>query len=258
MTTQEWPAHDYAIGSFIQATIANDYLKYLKINATDSVLDIGCGNGAFSRNILDKIPNGNFLGIDGSENMLKLARQEIAQHHNATVQKTDVLTMAFTNKFDYIVSFWCLQWCAFAIEKAFLNIHNALKNKGKALIIIPAGDDSFINIFYQIQKSGKFACLNNFKPPIEYEHFLNLEEKIRALPFKMLKFEKLKHQILLPSLDIYRKFIKGLAFFQDQISNDEINIVNEALVNAYQQECQEKYNGEYWFNLSLYLIQCEK
>jgi len=128
MTLQEWPAHDYAIGSFIQANIANNYLLYLKINPTDSVLDIGCGNGIFSRNILEKIPHGNFLGIDASENILALAKQEIAYHQNANVQK----------------------------------------------------------------------------------------------------------------------------------ANDEINMINELLVNMYQQECQEKFAGKYWFNLSLYLIQCEK
>ncbi|KTC84461.1 class I SAM-dependent methyltransferase [Legionella brunensis] len=258
MPTQEWPAHDYAIGSYIQASIADNYLKCLDIKLTDYVLDIGCGNGAFSRKILDKIPQGHFLGIDASENMLTLARQEITDYPNTKLLQADVLTMPFVNQFDYIVSFWCLQWCAFAIEKAFLNIYRALKNNGKVLSLFPSGDDPFITSYYRVQESGQFPMLNNFKPPVDYRHFQNLEEKIRTLPFKHIKFERLKHQMLLPSLDIFRKFVNGIAFFQGQVPDKHIDSINEALVATYEQECQEKFAGEYWFTLSVYLFRGEK
>lgn len=49
MSRREWPANDYAIGSYIQATVAEEYLSYLKVNPTDKILDIGCGNGAFTK-----------------------------------------------------------------------------------------------------------------------------------------------------------------------------------------------------------------
>ncbi|CEK11583.1 class I SAM-dependent methyltransferase [Legionella hackeliae] len=258
MPPQEWPANNYAIGSYIQASIADNYLKYLEIKPTDSVLDIGCGNGAFSLKILDKIPHGHFLGIDASESMLALAKQEFAVYPNAKLQQADVLTMPFTNQFDYIVSFWCLQWCAFAIEEAFLNIHRALKTGGKVFALFPSGDDPFITSYYRLQESGRFPCLNNFKPPVDYRYFQNLEHKIQVLPFKHLKFERLNHEILLPSLDIFRKFVNGIAFFQGQISHDDINTLNEALVNTYEKECKEKFSGEYWFNLSIHLIRAEK
>jgi len=258
MPTQEWPAHDYAMGSYIQANIANNHLQSLEIEPTDYVLDIGCGNGAFSRKILDKIPQGRFLGIDASENMLALAKQEIAAYPNAKLQHADVLTMSFNKQFDYIVSFWCLQWCAFAIEEAFRKIYQALKSNGKIFALFPSGDDPYITSYYTIRDSGQLSCLNDFKPPVNYQHFQNLEEKIRALPFKRLKIERPKHQFLLPSLDIFRKFVKGVAFFQGQIPEQQIKELNEAMVGAYEQECQEKFSGEYWFNLSIYLIQGEE
>lgn len=258
MPTQEWPANDYAIGSYIQATIATPYLTYLDIKPTDYVLDIGCGNGAFSRKILDKFPQNHFLGVDASENMLALAKQEFADYPNAKLQHVDALTLPFTNKFDYVVSFWCLQWCAFAIEKAFLNIHRALKRNGKVFALFPFGDDPYIQSYYQVKKSNQFACLSDFKPPVDYQHFQNLEEKIKKLPFKHIKIEQLKHKIRLPNLDIFRKFVNGVAFFQGQVPSEQINLVNEALVSTYERECQEKFDGEYWFILSIYLIQAEK
>lgn len=258
MSAQEWPASDYAIGSFIQASIADNYLKYLTIQPRDHVLDIGCGSGAYSRKILAKIPQGSLLGIDASENMLKLAREEMASYPNVSLQQTDVLTMKFDNQFDYIVSFWCLQWCAFSIEKAFQNIYRALKPGGKILTLFPSGDDPFITSYTAVKASGEFACLDNFKPPVDYQNLSHLQERILALPFKQTQVERLKHALPLPSLDVFRKFVNGIAFFHGQVPADKIAVINEAMVKTYDRECQEKYQGEYWFNLSIYLIRGEK
>lgn len=52
MSRREWPANDYAIGSYIQATVAEEYLPYLNMKPADKVLDIGCGNGAFTKTFL--------------------------------------------------------------------------------------------------------------------------------------------------------------------------------------------------------------
>ncbi|MGL5743270.1 MAG: class I SAM-dependent methyltransferase [Legionella sp.] len=183
MTTSEWPADDYAIGSYIQASIAEHYLKYLTLKPTDSVLDIGCGNGAFSRKIVERIPPGSFWGIDASQNMLQLAKDELVNYPNVTLQQADVLTMNFDEQFDYITSFWCLQWCAFAIESAFLKIYHSLKPGGKILTLFPVGDDPYITSYYALRRAGLYPFLNDFKPHVDYQNFHHLPERILALPF---------------------------------------------------------------------------
>ena len=145
MLTHEWPANEYAIGSYIQATVAEEYLSRIIFKPQDNVLDIGCGDGSFSIKILDKIPHGHLLGIDRSENMLELARKKIKNYPHFSVKNMDLLDINFTEKFDYVVSFWCLQWCL-DLEKAFSNIYRALKPGGKMMTLFPNGDDPF---FYQ-------------------------------------------------------------------------------------------------------------
>lgn len=258
MSLQEWPAEDYAVGTYIQTNIAKNYLKYLSIKPTDYVLDIGCGNGAFSRNIIDKIPQGLFLGIDSSENMLKLAKEELMNYPNARVQQDDVLTMKFYEQFNYIVSFWCLHWCALAIETAFLNMYHALKPEGKILAFFPSGADSFITSFEKIKASAAFPSLEQFKPPVNYLDYHHLQEKMRALPFKGMQVKQFEHRLLLPSLDIFRKFVNGIAFFHGQLASDKINEINEAVVNVFEQECQEKYRDKYEFSIAMYLINAER
>lgn len=253
MTAQEWPADDYAIGSYIQATVAEKYLSYLNINPTDHVLDIGCGNGAFTKKILDKVPHGSVLGIDASENMLRLAKEVIKSYPNFSIKKADVLSLQFNAQFDYIVSFWCLQWTT-DIHKAFENIFDALKPGGKILTVFPAGDDPYIMAYYAIKKSGLFHSLIDFTPPMDYSKLDNLSDKLKNIPFNTLKVERCKRFMMLPSLDVFRKFVNGIAFYQGQVPEYELKLINEAVVHYFEEECRRKYQGKYQFDFTLYLV----
>ena len=257
MTPQEWPANDYAIGSYIQATVAEKYLNRLTIKESDEVLDIGCGNGAFTKRILDRVPNGALIGIDASQNMLDLAQELIKEYPNFSVKKADVHSMSFKSQFDYIVSFWCLQWTT-DIHKAFANIFQALKPGGKILTIFPAGDDPYILGYYALKKSGQFSSLKNFIPPVDYSKLDNLSDRLTDLPFQNFKVELCKQSIALPSLEVFRKFVNGIAFYQGQVADHEIELINDALVHYFDEECQSKYHGEYQFNFTSYLITGQK
>jgi len=254
MSEKEWPADDYAIGSYIQATVAEKYLSCMDIKPSDRVLDLGCGNGAFTRKILDKVPKGSVLGIDASENMLELAKAVTKDYPNFSIKKSDVHTMQFSHKFDYIVSFWCMQWAS-DIRKLFENIFNALKTGGKILAVFPAGDDPYIMGYYAIKKSGQFSnALEYFNPPVDYTRLEHLSSKLNDLGFENLNVKLCKESITLPSLDIFRKFVRAIPFYQGQVPEDEIKLINETLVNYFNEECQKKYQGEYQFNFTVYLV----
>lgn len=257
MSPQEWPADNYAIGSYIQASIAEKYLPDLLIKPTDHVLDLGCGNGAFTKKILDKTPQGTVLGVDASENMLKLAQNVTKEYPNFFIEKADALAIQFQSQFDYVVSFWCLQWVR-DIHKAFENIFNALKPGGKIFLILPVGDDPYIKGYYALKKSNQFSALKDFHPPVDYLRLENLAQKLEDLPFKNLKITPCKQSIRLPSLDTFKKFVNGLAFYQGQVPEKEIVLINDALVQYFVEECKAKYQGEYEFHLTIYLVTGEK
>jgi len=257
MPNQEWPASDYAIGSYIQSTVADNYLGELDCPPTDKVLDVGCGNGAYTRKILDLVPQGSVLGIDASENMLNLAREVITDYPNFSVQKGDVLSMDFAAQFDYVVSFWCLQW-AKDIVKAFTNMMNALKPGGKVLAIFPVGDDPYIMGYYAVRETGHFHSLVNFSAPMDYTRLNNLPEQLKSIPCKRLEVEVRRHSIILPSLEVFRKFVNGIAFYQGQIPDAEIKKINDAMVQYFDAECKKHYQGEYQFNFAMYLVRGEK
>ena len=61
-------------------------LRYVKGKTTlkkqDRILDLGCGNGRL-RNFLEKdlIPAGNYFGLDISDGLLQIARQNHSMDH---------------------------------------------------------------------------------------------------------------------------------------------------------------------------------
>ncbi len=57
-------------------------LIFSKIKKGDRVLDLGCGNGRFREFLgTDKVGNGNYFGLDISENLLAIARDKYDKDH---------------------------------------------------------------------------------------------------------------------------------------------------------------------------------
>ena len=108
--------------------------------------------------------------------------------------------------------------------------------------------------YYALKKSNKFPSLEHFIAPVDYSHFENLANKLQDIPFTNLKVEKHKESLTLPSLAIYQKFVNGIAFYQGQVADEEVQLINEALVEYYDMQCQKQYQGKYQFDLTIYLI----
>jgi hypothetical protein len=112
--------------------------------------------------------------------------------------------------------------------------------------------------YYALKVTGQFPCLRNFKAPVDYSELNNLAEKLKLIPCKNLNVVVHKASITLPSLDFFRKFVNGIAFYQGQISEPEIKLINETMVTWFEKECQKNWQGEHQFNCSLYLVTGEK
>jgi trans-aconitate methyltransferase len=257
MSTTEWPADEYAVGSYIQTTVANRYFETLPIRPTDHVLDVGCGDGSYSRKILEHFPMKSLTGIDASKNMIALAKKTVGHFPNVNLQHADIMHVDFEQKFDCIVSFWCLQWSK-NIKLALQKIYLSLNKGGRFFAIFPTGDDPFMTMFQIVRDSGQFKNLKNFKLPLDYSQFSDLREKVYFIPFMNPSVERTQHSITLPSLDIYRKFVNGIAFYHGQIHTDEIQQINEAMVEAFAENCLQRFDGKLRFEFTTYIVKGEK
>jgi trans-aconitate 2-methyltransferase len=137
----EWNASEYDRISALQATMAEETLSLLRLKGTESILDIGCGNGKSTAAIAARIPDGTVLGVDASARMVAFARDLWSSAQpNLQFQVADARHLPFRHEFDLVVSFNALHWIP---EQALplRSIHSALKPNGTAqLRLVPKGE----------------------------------------------------------------------------------------------------------------------
>ena len=71
----EWDASGYATISGLQQAMAREVLALLKLQGSERVLDVGCGNGKVTAEIASRVPAGTVLGVDSSAEMIASARR---------------------------------------------------------------------------------------------------------------------------------------------------------------------------------------
>jgi arsenite methyltransferase len=62
--------------------IALPVLEKMRLAQTDNVLDVGCGSGWLSRRISKLVPEGRVVGMDISDEMVRVARRTSGEHDN--------------------------------------------------------------------------------------------------------------------------------------------------------------------------------
>lgn len=82
-TVHGQPVSEEQIGMIV-AAISNT----LQFSATDTLLDLGCGNGALSQRLFDRLRG--FLGVDFSDYLISVARQQFESLPDFRFQSADV------------------------------------------------------------------------------------------------------------------------------------------------------------------------
>jgi demethylmenaquinone methyltransferase/2-methoxy-6-polyprenyl-1,4-benzoquinol methylase len=101
-------------------------------NPPGEVLDVACGTGDFVGAILKASPASKVVGLDFSEEMLRLAR---ARGYSATFQQGDVLALPFAdNRFDAVTVGFGLRNFS-DIPKALSEMSHVLKPGGRLIVL---------------------------------------------------------------------------------------------------------------------------
>ncbi|MDB5113945.1 MAG: putative Trans-aconitate 2-methyltransferase [Chloroflexi bacterium] len=80
MTTREWDAATYDRISAPQLRWGLAVLERLALAGDERVLDAGCGSGRVTERLLERLPRGTVVALDGSEAMLQEAARRLAPH----------------------------------------------------------------------------------------------------------------------------------------------------------------------------------
>lgn len=146
--TFEFDGGKYQKASTHQKEWGNSLIGELCLSGGETILDLGCGDGALTEQLADAVPAGKVLGIDASAGMIQTAAQHV--RGNLAFQKMDINRMDFQEEFDVIFSNAALHWVK-DHEKLLASAQCALKEGGVILWDF-AGDGNCANFFAVIRE----------------------------------------------------------------------------------------------------------
>ncbi|HYB43069.1 MAG TPA: methyltransferase domain-containing protein [Candidatus Methylomirabilis sp.] len=135
----EWNASGYHEQSSLQRCLAGEHLAALHLTGGERVLDVGCGDGAITAAIADRLPRGSILGVDPSTQMIAYATEH-SRRVNLGFAVGDARTLPYRDQFDLVVSFNALHWVP-EQAAALRAIHRSVRPGGRAFLeLVPEGE----------------------------------------------------------------------------------------------------------------------
>jgi SAM-dependent methyltransferase len=118
------------------AAIAAGMLAEMRFASTDKILDLGCGAGWLSRILADKAPQGQVVGLDVADEMIRRARQRHAARENLMFVVGEAEDIPWDdNFFNHVISVESAYYWPDP-AKAFREIFRVLQPGGEVRILI--------------------------------------------------------------------------------------------------------------------------
>jgi trans-aconitate 2-methyltransferase len=156
----KWNAEDYKDNSPNQKKWALELLAKAHLTGSESIMDIGCGDGEITASIADKAKQGRVIGIDSSSDMIALAQQRFPSttYPNLSFIVKDAREIDFNSEFDLIFSNACLHWVTDHFP-VLTRIRKSLTPSGQILFQMGGKDNAamIIDIIEDIIKQRRWA-----------------------------------------------------------------------------------------------------
>jgi trans-aconitate 2-methyltransferase len=125
---REWDASSYQRVSVPHEEWAKALLERLPLTGEETVLDAGCGTGRVTRMLVERLPQGKVVAVDGSSAMVEKVREVIRPGDEALVAELTALELA--EPVDAVVSSAVFHWIA-DHEALFGRMRAALRPGGR-------------------------------------------------------------------------------------------------------------------------------
>jgi trans-aconitate 2-methyltransferase len=182
----EWDAEAYHRLAKPQEEWARQVLERLPLRGDEVVLDAGCGSGGVTRMLLDRLPRGRVIGVDGSEAMIEEARSNLGEWGDRVELRVgDLLALQLDEPVDSVFSNATFHWIP-DHETLFARLREAMK-PGAPLVGQCGGDGNFAEFAAAIEEASalpEFApAFEGWPAPYNFAGPAVTEERLRAAGF---------------------------------------------------------------------------
>lgn len=177
---REWNAVEYEDLSSPQTRWGAEVLSRVDLRGDEAALDAGCGTGRVTELLLEKLPQGTVLAVDGSAAMVEAAKNRFAGDSRVRVEQQDLLELRVEEPVDLVFSTATFHWIK-AHERLFGRIARALKPGGR--LVAQCGGEG--NISRATQATDEVMDEERFRPYFEGwtddKHYASAEDTKRRL-----------------------------------------------------------------------------
>jgi trans-aconitate 2-methyltransferase len=125
---REWDAETYDAVSDPQFEWGMEVLERLELHGEESAIDAGCGSGRITAELLDRMPDGELLAVDGSRAMIEKARERLGERVDYLV--ADLAELEVSEPVDLVFSTATFHWIP-DHDALFGRLHAVLKPGGR-------------------------------------------------------------------------------------------------------------------------------
>ena len=182
----------------------------------ENALEIGCGTGAFARQLAERCKR--VVGFDLSPEMIRVARSRSTQLNNLEFQLADAMTWNFPqSQFDFICSIATLHHLE--QRELLLKIKDALRPRGVLVVLDLVQSDSLVERMFDVAGLGVSSVLRlihngRLQPPPavrkaweqhgKHDSYLTVNQ-VRALADEILPGANVKRHLLWRYTLVYQK-----------------------------------------------------
>jgi trans-aconitate 2-methyltransferase len=125
---REWDAETYDAVSDPQFEWGMEVLERLELRGDEVAVDAGCGSGRVTAELVDRLPDGRVIAVDGSEAMVAKARERLGERAEYLV--ADLTELQLEEPVDLVFSTATLHWIQ-DHDCLFRQLRGALKPGGR-------------------------------------------------------------------------------------------------------------------------------
>jgi trans-aconitate 2-methyltransferase len=147
--THEFEGKKYEKASAHQREWGTKLIAEIGLRGTESVLDLGCGDGTLTVQLAELVPQGEVVGIDASQGMIDAALPKARS--TLRFLRMDINELNFKERFDLVFSNAALHWVK-DHGRLLQNVRRALRAGGRLRFNF-AGDGNCSNFFVVIREA---------------------------------------------------------------------------------------------------------
>jgi trans-aconitate 2-methyltransferase len=180
---REWDAEAYDRVSDPQYEWGLEVLERIELAGDETALDAGCGTGRVTAKLIERLPEGRVLAVDGSEDMVEKARAALGDR--AEVRFADLAELELDEPVDLIFSTAVFHWIP-DHDNLFRRLHVSLRPGGR--LVAQCGGEGNVATLAEaiVEVAGRPEYAPHFESMKVIWNFAApdaTEEKLRAAGF---------------------------------------------------------------------------